>query len=186
MAKSPKVSVFIATSLDGFIARKDGRIDWLEQANATIPPGEDCGYQKFFDSVDTLVMGRKTFETVLAFDSWPYGDKRVVVLSTQLKEVPTHLGKTVSVASNTPGDLVEMLSNQGTRHIYLDGGRTIQSFLTENLVSEITVTRIPVLIGEGIPLFSNIGKDVSLDHVNTHTYENGFVQSHYRLLGPAK
>ena len=164
----PKVSVFIATSLDGFIARKDGSIDWLEKANATIPPGEDCGYQKFFDSIDTLVMGRKTFETVLAFESWPYGDKRVVVLS-----------------SHSPRDLVEMLSNKGTRHIYLDGGRTIQSFLKENLVSEITVTRIPVLIGEGIPLFSNVGKDVSWDHVSTHTYENGFVQSHYRLLGPA-
>lgn len=181
----PKVSVFIATSLDGFIARKDGSIDWLEKANATIPPGEDCGYQKFFDSIDTLVMGRKTFETVLAFESWPYGDKRVVVLSTQLKEVPTHLTKTVSLVSHSPRDLVEMLSNKGTRHIYLDGGRTIQSFLKENLVSEITVTRIPVLIGEGIPLFSNVGKDVSWDHVSTHTYENGFVQSHYRLLGPA-
>lgn len=176
-----KVSVFIATSLDGFIARKDGRIDWLEKANATVPQGEDCGYQKFFDSVDTLVMGRKTFETVLGFESWPYGDKKVVVLSTQLKEIPPHLTNTVSVVSLHPKKLIETLSREGSRHVYLDGGSTIQSFLAENLVDEITVTSIPVLLGEGISLFGRVSTDVSCLHLKTQVYENGFVQNQYQL-----
>lgn len=176
-----KVSVFIATSLDGFIARKDGRIDWLDRANATVPPGEDCGYKAFFDSIDTLVMGRKTFETALTFEPWPYGDKRVVVLSTQLKEIAPQLSKTVSVVSSSPTKILETLSREGARHIYLDGGRTIQSFLAENLVDEITITTIPVLLGEGISLFGKVMNDISLTHVKTHAYVNGFVQSTYRV-----
>jgi dihydrofolate reductase len=181
MPNSPKVSVFIATSLDGFIARKDGRIDWLEKANSTLPPGEDCGYQSFFDSIDTLVMGRKTFETVLSFETWPYAEKRVVVLSTQLKQVPTHLTKTVSVLSLSPNKIIETLTTEGSRHIYLDGGRTIQSFLTANLVNEMTVTSIPVLLGEGISLFGKTTDDVSLNHIKTHAYPNGFVQTKYEV-----
>jgi dihydrofolate reductase len=181
MVSLAKVSVFIATSLDGYIARKDGRIDWLEKANATLPTGEDCGYQSFFDSVDTLVMGRKTFETVLAFEAWPYGDKRVVVLSTQLKQVPPHLAKTVSVLSFSPKKILETLSAEGSRHIYLDGGRTIQSFLMDNLVDEITVTSIPVLLGDGISLFGNVRESLPLTHLKTDTYSNGFVQSKYRV-----
>ncbi len=181
MSNLPKVSVFIATSLDGFIARKDGRIDWLEKANTTLPTGEDCGYQSFFESVDTLVIGRKTFETVLSFETWPYGDKRVIVLSTQLKQVPPRLAKTVSVFSFAPKMILENLTAEGSQHIYLDGGRTIQSFLADNLVDEITVTSIPVLLGEGLPLFSKVMADISLTHIKTHAYANGFVQSRYAV-----
>lgn len=181
MAKIPKVSVFIATSLDGFIARKDGRIDWLEKANLTVPPGEDCGYQIFFDSVDTLVMGRNTFEKVLTFDNWPYGDKRVVVLSTQLKTIPTNLSKTVSLTTASPIKILEALAKDGSKHVYLDGGRTIQSFLSENLIDEMTVTSIPVLLGDGIPLFGKMKNDVSVTHAQTQVYKNGFVQNKYRL-----
>lgn len=181
MGKLAKVSVFIATSFDGFIARKDGSIDWLEKANSTVPAGEDCGYQAFFDSTDTLVMGRKTFETVLSFEQWPYGNKRVVVLSTQLKAIPSHLTQTVSVMSASPAKLIETLSLQGSQHIYLDGGRAIQSFLADNLVDEITVTTIPVLLGEGTSLFGQLKKDIDLEHIKTLTYSNGFVQSTYRL-----
>ncbi len=177
----PKVSVFIATSLDGFIARKDGKIDWLEKANTTLPTGEDCGYQSFFESVDTLVMGRKTFETVLSFEAWPYGDKRAIVLSTQLKQVPPRLEETVSVFSCAPKTILENLAAEGSRHIYLDGGRTIQSFLADNLVDEMTITTLPVLLGEGIPLFRKVMSDIALTHMKTHTYANGFVQSRYRI-----
>lgn len=181
MVKLPKVSVFIATSLDGFIARKDGSIDWLEEANATVPNGEDCGYQAFFDSVDTLLMGRKTFEKVLTFEAWPYGDKRVVVLSTQLNEVPPQLSKTVSITKSSPNKILEELSAEGAKHVYLDGGRAIQNFLMENLIDEITITTIPVLLGEGISLFGKIKNDILLTHLKTHTYENGFVQNTYRV-----
>src|SRR3569623_1788725 len=96
---NPTASVFIATSLDGFIARKDGAIDWLESANTCVPDGEDCGYQEFMNSVDILIMGRNTFETVLAFAEWPYGDKRVVVLSSRYLAIPEALSNTVSASS---------------------------------------------------------------------------------------
>lgn len=184
MERLAKVSVFIATSLDGFIARKNGALDWLDKANATIPVGEDCGYNAFFDSIDTLVMGRKTFETALSFESWPYGDKRVVVLSSQLKEVPQSLSKTVSVASASPKKILEDLAKHGSRHIYLDGGRTIQSFLAAGLVDEMTITKIPVLLGEGISLFGPLNDDIPLAHLKTKVYPNGFVQSHYRRKNP--
>ena len=179
MRQRPKVSVFIATSLDGYIARADGKIDWLENANSTVPPGEDCGYGKFFDSVDTLVMGRKTFEKVLTFTDWPYGEKRVVVLSSKLKELPANLAKTVSVTNASPTKILEALSHDGSKHIYLDGGLTIQRFLNEGLVDELTVTNIPVLLGEGISLFGKTPSDIPLTHIKTRAYENGFVQSTY-------
>lgn len=177
----PKVSVFIATSLDGFIARKDGSIHWLDEANATVPEGEDCGYHDFFNSVDTLLMGRKTFEKVLSFEAWPYGDTRVVVLSTQLKEVPSRLAKTVSIANSSPLNVLQDLAARGSKHVYLDGGRAIQSFFLENLVDEMTLTTIPILLGDGISLFGKIRNDVSLSHVKTHAYKNGFVQTKYRV-----
>lgn len=181
MSSSCRISVFIATSLDGFIARKDGEIDWLEKANATVPAGEDCGYGVFFDSVDALVMGRKTFEKVLSFDQWPYGEKRVLVLSNQIKELPSHLPKSVSVTSAQPREIVTKLSQEGAKHLYLDGGSTIQSFLAANLVDELIITTIPVLLGEGIYLFGPIAKDISLKHIKTQVYPNGFVQTHYHV-----
>lgn len=181
MRKLPKVSVFIATSLDGFIARKDGRIDWLEQANATLPPGEDCGYAAFFDSVDTLVMGRKTFETVLSFDSWPFNNKRVIVLSSKLKAVPERVSGLAAVACAEPMKILSDLADQGAKHIYLDGGVTIQRFLMHNLIDEITLTRIPVILGEGVSLFAPVANDVMLRHKKTQTYLNGFIQSTYEV-----
>lgn len=178
----PKVSVFIATSFDGFIARRDGSIDWLERANATAPPGEDFGYQKLFDSVDTLVMGRKTFEKVLSFDTWPFGEKRVVVLSSKLTDVPDKLTQTVSILNLSPIKILETLAHHGSTHIYLDGGNTVQRFLVENLIDEITVTKIPVLLGDGISLFDKVPNDIPLAHVNTRSFNNGFVQSTYQVV----
>lgn len=164
-----------------FIARKNGQIDWLERLNSTLPPGEDCGYQAFFDTIDVLVMGRKTFETVLSFPSWPYGEKRVVVLSSQLNNLPSHLPKSVSVTAGSPSRIVEALSSEGAQHIYLDGGQTIHAFLAENLVNEMTITTVPILLGEGIPLFAVRQNDISLSHVSTRAYINGFVQGQYRI-----
>ncbi|HEY9899612.1 MAG TPA: dihydrofolate reductase family protein [Pantanalinema sp.] len=176
-----KTSVFIATSLDGFIARQDGSIDWLDEANTLVPSGEDCGYHAFIASVDTLVMGRGTFETALGFDAWPYGDKRVVVLSSKRLEIPPELAGTVSASSEAPRELVDRLASEGARHVYVDGGITIQGFLAAGLIDALTLTRIPVLLGEGRPLFGPLTGDVALEHVATKAYDFGFVQSTYRV-----
>ncbi len=176
---SMKVSVYIATSLDGFIARKDGALDWLDAANATVPEGEDCGFQVFMDSVDTLIMGRKTFEKVLSFGQWPYGKMPVIVLSHHSLSFPINIPDTVSYSSEHPHTLLERLSGEGVQHIYFDGGATIQSFLSDNLIDEMTITVIPVLLGEGISLFGRLEKDVNLTHVYTKEYEFGFVQTTY-------
>ena len=175
-----KVSVYVATSLDGFIARRDGSIDWLNEANALVPEGEDCGFKAFMGSVDALIMGRKTFEQVLSFGQWAYGNTPVVVLSHNAVEIPSHLTATVSCSSDSPQVLLERLSATGVQHVYVDGGATIHGFLAESLVDEITVTRIPLLIGDGILLFGSIAEDIKLTHVNTISYDFGFVQSTYR------
>lgn len=179
MNQKIKASVFIATSLDGYIARFDGGIDWLENANAQAPAGEDFGYNHFFESVDTLVMGRNTFEKVLSFEPWPYGTKKVVVLSKTLTEVPQRLKDSVTITSLSPRQLIDYLQATGSKHVYIDGGKTIQSFLGDHLINEITVTRIPVLIGQGLSLFGNLPGDILLKHIDTVIYSNGFIQSKY-------
>ena len=177
-----KASVFIATSLDGFIARSDGSVDWLDQANACVPEGEDCGYKDFIKTVDVLVMGRNTFEKVLTFGEWPYGDKAVVVLSRRGVVIPTSLSTSVSSSNETPERLVERLSSGGAQHLYVDGGQTIQSFLNAGLISEITITEIPILLGAGKSLFGPLESDIMLEHVITIAYPFGFVQSKYSVV----
>lgn len=179
----PKVSVFVATSLDGFIARKDGSLDWLDKANEKMPAGEDCGYQPFIDSVDVLVMGRNTFEKVLSFNEWPHGDKRVIVLSSTMAHLPSLTEGKVELANEKPRDLIERLEREGVRSIYVDGGVTIQKFIREGLVDEITITTIPVLLGEGIPLFGSIEGDVWMRHKSTKSFPFGFVQTKYYARG---
>lgn len=174
-----RCSVFIATSLDGFIARSDGRIDWLNDANAMVPPGEDCGFAEFLSSVDALVMGRNTFEQVLSFPEWPYGSKPVVVLSHSLRSLPAQVPATVTLSAESPATLVARLSAQGLRHLYIDGGLTIQSFLMANLIEEMTITVIPVLLGSGKPLFGPLQSDVHLQFLTNRAYDFGFVQSTY-------
>ena len=174
-----RCSVFIATSLDGFIARSDGRIDWLNDANALVPPGEDCGFAEFFSSVDALVMGRNTFEQVLSFPEWPYGSKPVIVLSRSLRSLPAQVPATVTLSAEPPATLVARLSVKGLRHLYIDGGLTIQSFLMANLIGEMTITVIPVLLGSGKPLFGSLQRDVPLQLLACRAYDFGFVQSRY-------
>ncbi len=176
-----KCSVFVATSLDGFIARPDGSVDWLNAANAAVPPGEDCGYRAFMATVDTLVMGRNTFEQVLTFGEWPYGSTPVVVLSRRASSLPSNAPHTATSSQDAPTDLVARLSAEGNRHLYVDGGLTVQSFLAEHLIDELTITVIPILLGTGIPLFGPLPSDVNLSHVATRVYEFGFVQHEYRV-----
>jgi dihydrofolate reductase len=181
MSARATTAVFIATSLDGFIARRDGRIDWLDQVNAALPPGEDCGYHAFMASVDALVLGRRTYEQVLTFGAWPYGDKPVVVLSRQALDFPAHVPPSVTVSAGTPAELVARLTAQGARRLYVDGGVTIQRFLAAGLLDELIVTVVPVLLGEGRPLFGPVPHDLALALVETRTFPGGLVQSHYRV-----
>jgi dihydrofolate reductase len=177
----PKVSVFVATSLDGYIARSDGNLDWLDSAQKTIPAGEDCGYQALMQTVDVLVMGRKTYEKVLSFGAWPYGQQRVIVLSSNPLTFPDDIPDTVSHCCDAPQTLCSQLSADGVNHIYIDGGNTIQRFLAAGLVDELTITVIPVLLGDGISLFGSLQSDIELSCVETTQYEFGFVQLKYRV-----
>lgn len=168
-----KASVFIGTSVDGFIARPNGDLDFL-------PPGggEPHGYNEFMATVDALVIGRNTFETVLAFDTWPYGEKPVFVLSTKpIASAPS--GAVVEHLSGTPAEIVSQLAARGIGHIYVDGGITIQGFLRAGLIQRLIITRVPVLIGDGVPLFGSLPRDVHLHHVATRHYPSGLVQSEY-------
>ncbi len=178
-----KASVYIATSLDGFIARENGDLDWLPGSDGSNGDGDsgdgDFGYKAFMDSVDVLVMGRNTFEKVLSFGAWPYGNKRVVVLSSRLTQLPDDLPETVELKSGSPTKLVQELAASGAQHLYIDGGKTIQTFLNAGLIQELIITRIPILIGRGIPLFGPVHQDLQLVHVETYIFSNGFVQSKY-------
>jgi len=172
------VSVFVGTSVDGFIARPSGELDFL-------PPGggEPHGYNEFMAEIDALVIGRKTFETVLAFPSWPYGKKRVVVLSSRPLDFSVLKGAVVEQMAGSPADIVAKLAATGAHHLYIDGGITIQGFFRAGLIQRLIITRVPVLIGEGIPLFGTLPHDIQLRHVSTQHYKGGLVKSEYQVLG---
>ena len=172
-----KVSVFIGTSLDGFIARLNDDLDFLPEDG-----GEPHGFTEFFASVDALVIGRKTFEKVLTFGAWPYGDKRVVVLSSHPVDLSKAAGGVVEQMSGPPEQIVSQLAAKGVQHVYLDGGVTIQRFLRAGLIQRLIITRVPVLIGEGIPLFGSLPHDLRLRHIATRSYASGLVQSEYDVL----
>ena len=169
-------SVFIGTSVDGFIARSNGDLDFL-------PPGggEPHGYNEFMESVDALVIGRNTFEKVLTFDAWPYGNKRVVVLSSRPLDLSVVSGGVVEQMGGSPAEIVSRLVASGASSLYIDGGITIQRFLRAGLIQRLIITRVPVLIGDGIPLFGMLPKDVRLRHVATRHYQSGLVQSEYQI-----
>ncbi|NDJ55386.1 MAG: dihydrofolate reductase [Chloroflexi bacterium] len=175
-----RVSVFIAVSLDGFIARPDGDVSWLESIEPI--PGDDAGYAAFFNAIDVLVMGRGTFEKVLTFDPWPYGNKPVVVLSRSLTAVPKELADHVRIESSAPDELIEKLAAEGFQHVYLDGGRVIQSFLAAGLVDDLCITTIPILIGAGRPLFGPLDDDIKLRLVELRSWHNSMQQSTYHVL----
>ncbi|MBM2814971.1 MAG: dihydrofolate reductase [Ignavibacteria bacterium] len=172
--------VFIATSLDGFIARPDGDIDWLMKIEDI--EGEDYGYEDFISKIDAILMGRKTFDFAKSVQPFPY-NKPVFVLSNTLTSIDSHLQDKVTIISGTPKDVLGILHNKGYSNIYVDGGETIQSFLRNNFIDELTITRVPVLLGEGIPLFGKISGDLHFQHIETKTFSNGLVSSRYlRIL----
>src|SRR5467141_2343382 len=171
-------SVFIGTSLDGFIARLNDDLDFL-------PPGggEPHGYDEFIASVDAIVIGRKTFEKVLTMGPWPYGGKRVVVLSSRPLDLSKAVGGIVEQTAGTPAEIVSQPAASGAHHLYIDGGITIQRFLRAGLIQRLIITRVPVLIGEGVPLFGALPRDIRLRHVATRHYPSGLVQSEYHIAG---
>jgi dihydrofolate reductase len=170
-------TVFVGTSVDGFIARPNGDLDFL-------PPdgGEPHGYDEFMASIDALVIGRKTFETVLSFPTWPYGKKPVVVLSHQRLDLSAVRGGVVEQMSGAPAEIVSKLSARGLHNLYIDGGITIQEFLRAGQIQRLIVTRVPVLIGEGIPLFGALPRDIRLRHIETRHYPSGLVKTEYQIV----
>lgn len=172
------VSVFVGISVDGFLARPNGDLDFLP-----VGGGEPHGYEEFLASVDAIVIGRKTFETVLTLGPWPYGDKRVVVLSGHDLDLSAAAGGVVEQMAGSPPEIVSRLATDGAHHLYVDGGFTIQGFLRAGLVHRLVITRVPVLIGDGVPLFGPLPRDIRLRHVSTRHYPSGLVQSEYHVLG---
>ena len=173
-----KVSVFVGASVDGFIARRNHALDFLPDTP------EPHGYDEFIATVDALVMGRNTYEVVLGFGGdWPF-TKPVFVVTRRPFDPPkaTTKGAIVEGIAGEPAEIVKRLEDRGFRHLYVDGGLTIQSFLRAGLVTRLIVTRVPVLIGEGIPLFGSLARDVKLRHVATRTYPSGLVQSEYDVV----
>ena len=170
-------SVFIGTSVDGFIARPNGDLDFLP-----LDGGEPHGYAEFMATVDALVIGRKTFETVLAYTTWPYGNKRVVVLSSHPLGFSGVRGGLVEQMGGPPAEIISNLAATGANNLYIDGGITVQRFLRAGLIQRLVITRVPVLIGEGIPLFGALPHDLRLRHVATQSYPSGLVKSEYEVL----
>lgn len=160
--------------MDGFLARPDHSLDFLDTGEQ-----EPHGFEEFYASVDVVVIGRKTFEVVLTFGEWPYGKKPVVVLSSHPLDFSSVKGGVVELMSGEPTEIVMQLKSRGFKHAYIDGGITIQRFLAAGCIDRLVVTRVPVLIGAGVPLFGPVPRDINLRHVATRSYKGGLVQSEY-------
>jgi len=169
--------VFIAQSIDGYIADKDGGIEWLN--SVPNPDQIDMGYKAFMERVDAIVMGRATFETVLGFDMpWPY-EKFVFVLSSSLKTIPEELRGKVELLSGTPDEICNVLQDKGYENLYIDGGKTIQRFLADDLIDEMIITTIPVVLGGGVPLFGDLPDQLEFTRLKTEVYLDEVVQTRY-------
>ncbi len=170
-----KISAYVGTSLDGFIARKDGDFAWLSQfANDEAI----AAYNEFMAPIDAIVIGRGTFEEVLKFPDWPY-DRPVFVLSSSLGELPANAKGKAGILSMPPREIAEHLSNKGFSNIYVDGGTVIQTFLNEGLIDELVIAKAPIIIGNGIPLFGHGDADILFRHIRTVVASNGLVRSYY-------
>jgi len=169
--------VFIAKSLDGFIAGEKNELDWLEMVPN--PKQNDLGFNELMDEVDAIVMGRTTFETVLGFGGeWPY-EKHLFVLSSSLKKIPEKLQKKVTLLNGTVQEVLRSIHEKGFFNVYIDGGKTVQNFLKEDLIDELRMTTIPVLLGKGIALFSSLPELVEFTHIKTEVFLGQLVQSRY-------
>ena len=183
-----KCSVFIATSADGFIAKPNGSVDWLHtsgNANADMGKHADMGLNSYMGSVDCMIMGRKCMDMIssmnLTPEQWFYGDMKIVVLSNSLKEAPDNLKGKVEMYSGDLNELITSLESEGLKHAYIDGGTTIQAFINLELINELTITRAPVLLGEGIPLFGKTTKHIKLEQAESTAFPNDFVQVKYKV-----
>ncbi len=173
-----KNSVFIATSLDGYIADKNGGIDWLN--SIPNPDNNDMGYVEFTNGIDALVMGRKTFETVLGFDvDWPY-NKPVFVLSNKLKEIPESHKDKADLVKGTLTEVLDQIHGRGYKKLYIDGGTTIRNFLKADLIDEMVLTTIPILLGGGSSLFAELPNELNFKLIGTKTFLNKITQNHYK------
>lgn len=169
-------SVFVGISVDGFMARADGAVDFLPSNP------EPHGFEEFYAGIDAVVIGRKTYEWVLSYGQWAYGKMRVVVLSTQRLDFSAFPKARVEQMAGEPAEIVAALEKTGARSLYVDGGVTIQRFLRAGLIDRLIITRVPVLTGQGIPLFGSLDRDVALEHVATQSYPSGLVKTEYRVL----
>ena len=168
--------VFVATTLDGFIADKDGGIEWLTEVPN--PNKIDYGYAELMKNTDALVMGRSTFEKVLTFGEWFY-TKPVFVLSNSLTRIPENLEGKVEIVKGDIQDVVQKLNQQGHKRLYVDGGKLIQGFLKEDLIDELIINKIPILLGKGIPLFGDIDQKLKFKHMKTEVFNDSLVMSYY-------
>jgi dihydrofolate reductase len=175
-ARTIKLSVFCGVSVDGFLARADHALDFLDTHEQ-----EPHGYEEFFGSVDVVVIGRRTFEVVKGFGGWAYGKKPVVVLSGRPLDLSWIKGGDVAQMSGEPAAVVAQLEARGFRHAYIDGGITIQRFLAAGLIDRMVISRVAVLIGAGIPLFGPVPRDIPLRLVAARTFRGGLVQTEYEL-----
>lgn len=172
-------SVYIATSLDGYIATPNGGIEWLSEFPN--PSKSDYGYSEFIDKIDALVMGRKTFEMVSSYQPWPY-TKKVFVLSNSLKEISAPLVDKAEIIDGDLKSIVKKLNEKGYKELYIDGGKTVQSFLKKNMIDELIISKIPIILGDGIPLFGRQDHSLKFEHCSTEVFEGGLVKSHYKKL----
>jgi len=170
--------VYIATSLDGYIADKDGKLDWLEETPN--PDKLDCGWAEFMNRIQAIVMGRNTFDTVCSFNGkWPY-NKPVFVLSNSLKSIPDKCKDKVEIINGALADVINRIRDKGFSELYIDGGVTIQNFLNENLIDEMIITSMPILLGSGARLFGELSNPQRFEHIKTDVMLNAMVKTHYR------
>ena len=189
-----KCSVFIAPSVDGYIAANDGTVQWLESAGTPLSEKDkesdlikqfNNAFSTFIQSVDCMIMGRKLMEVLSSFnltpEQWPYLDTKVIVLSNTLKEAPENLKDKVEIYSGKILDLMTKLENEGYKHAYIDGGTTITTFLELELIDEITLTQAPVLLGSGVPLFGKLSKQIQLEDAKATAFPNNFIEIKYKV-----
>ncbi|MCL1123848.1 dihydrofolate reductase family protein [Shewanella surugensis] len=183
-----KCSVYIATSVDGYIAKMDDSVDWLHAVGdlkADMGDDQDMGFNRFIRSVDCMIMGRKCMEVIsnmnIPPEQWPYGNIRIVVLSHSIQTPPDNLHGKVEMYAGDIQQLVKQLTSEGIKHAYIDGGTTITAFLNLKLIDEMIITKAPILLGEGIPLFGKINHMIQLEKASACAFPNDFIQIKYKV-----
>ncbi|RLV60001.1 dihydrofolate reductase [Parashewanella curva] len=169
--------VFIATSLDGYIADKNRSVDWLH--TVPNPDNLDMGFDAHMERIDALIMGRNTMELVLSFDcDWPY-NKPVFVLSNTLEQIPSGYEDKIQLIKGELSEIIKQLKLKGYEDIYIDGGITIQQFLKQDLIDEMLITTIPIVLGGGIPLFAELAHPIEFRCVESIHFNNGVGQNRF-------